>query len=86
MCIYICIHMPKFTTFLSCGRFSRLTDMVGGQNGLYPSSGLTSPPRSPRKTDAWNLKTMSSKTDVLLAGVHFDFILWMCFHSLESNI
>ena len=29
---------------------------------------------------------MSSKTDVLLPGVHFDFILWMCFHSLESNI
>lgn len=39
----------------------------------------------PRKTDVWNLKTMSSKTDVLLPGVHFDFILWLCFHSLESN-
>lgn len=29
---------------------------------------------------------MSSKTDVLLPGFHFDFMWWMCFHSLESNI
>lgn len=44
MDVYICLSSRPF-----CGRFSHLTDMVGGQNGLYPSSGLTSPPRSPGK-------------------------------------